>query len=117
MSLITRLEQRNRGAFFHLTDGHAVTHDIYGLKATYEFSAMNEAFSDYLAAAITNDPLIADGAMQNEEFMRRLDNDMVWPKSALGISFNRDGQLFSGALWNMRLAHIGFQVLVFYQHL
>lgn len=84
--------------------GHAVTVEIYGLKNTYEFMAMNEAFSDYFAAAITNDPLIAEGMLLDpkREYLRRLDNEMIYPKDFKGTSFHEDGQMFSGALWQLR---------------
>jgi len=85
--------------------GHAVTHEIYGMATGYEFSAMNEAFSDYLAASITNDPRIADGAMHVNTglaLMRNVENNLVFPKNFLGNRFHDDGQMFSGALWNLR---------------
>lgn len=83
--------------------GHAVTHWIYGIKTSYEFRAMNEAFSDYLAATITNDPLIAEGAMRGDrKFMRTLDNQYHYDTYDRGKSFHRDGQMFSGALWRIR---------------
>lgn len=83
--------------------GHAFTHAIYGLQTSYEFRAMNEAFSDYFAATITDDPLIADGAMRNGmKSLRAVETDYQYPEFAGGISFHRDGQLFSGALWRLR---------------
>lgn len=84
--------------------GHAVTFEIYGMKANYEFSAMNEAFSDYLAATITNDPLIAENMFvdPNRRYLRRLDSNLKFPKDFNGTYFHNDGQMFSGALWQFR---------------
>jgi hypothetical protein len=85
--------------------GHAVTQAIYGTVQSYEFNAMNEAFSDYLAATITNDPLIADGSMQERtgmKYLRTVENDFEFPKSFSGVKFHEDGQMFSGALWDIR---------------
>jgi hypothetical protein len=85
--------------------GHAVTQEIYGTYASYEFNAMNEAFSDYLAAAVTNDPVIAEGAMQErtlKKHLRTIENQMVYPTHFSGKSFHEDGQMFSAALWDLR---------------
>ncbi len=85
--------------------GHAVTYQIYGAVGGYEFSAMNEAFSDYLAASITNEPLIADGAMMpsfGRDYLRTVENTMVYPADFKGTRFHEDGQMFSGALWDLR---------------
>lgn len=85
--------------------GHAVTNMIYGLQTSFEFRAMDEAFSDYFAATITGNPEIAEGAMQERtgmKYLRNVENNMVFPRSFTGISFHDDGQMFSGALWNLR---------------
>ncbi len=85
--------------------GHAVTQDIYGTVVNYEFNAMNEAFSDFLAASITNDPLVAEGALQervNRPYLRTVLNTFVYPKDFSGKAFHEDGQMFSGALWDLR---------------
>jgi len=82
--------------------GHAVTWQIYGNKGGYEFSAMNEAFSDYLAATITDNPQIGEGVMMKLPFLRTVENEYSYPKSYKGFTFHDDGQLFSGALWDLR---------------
>lgn len=83
--------------------GHAVTQSIYGMKASYEFMAMNEAFSDYFAATITNDPYIANDAMRNGmPYLRTVKNDYQYKTFFTGEGFHKDGQLFSGALWDLR---------------
>jgi hypothetical protein len=82
--------------------GHAVTWKIYGMKANYEFSAMNEAFSDYLAATMTDNPTIGEGSMVKMPYLRTVENDLVYPKNFDGGYFHVDGQLFSGALWEIR---------------
>ncbi len=87
--------------------GHAVTAAIYGTIQNFEFNAMNEAFSDYFAAEITNDPEIGNGAMQERtgmKYLRTLDNEFVFPKDFTGVKFHSDGQMFSGALWDLRKA-------------
>lgn len=84
--------------------GHAITWKIYGMKANYEFSAMNEGFSDYFAATVTGDPAIADGAMVKLPFLRNVENNLVYPKDYNGQYFHQDSQLFSGALWQIRKA-------------
>lgn len=82
--------------------GHAITHEIYGFRTNYEFRAMNEAFSDYFAATLTDDPAIADGAMKTRKWLRNIDNNMTYDTHYTGESFHYDGQLFSGALWRIR---------------
>jgi Zn-dependent metalloprotease len=84
--------------------GHAITFEIYGMKANYEFSAMNEAFSDYFAATITDDPLIAEDMFvdPNRRYLRRVDSQMRFPNDFNGRYFHNDGQMFSGALWQLR---------------
>ncbi len=85
--------------------GHAFTHAIYGLQGGYEFSSMNEAFSDYLAATVTDNPEIAEGAMHERTgmpYLRNVENELHFSKNFLGKSFHTDSQLFSGALWNLR---------------
>jgi len=87
--------------------GHAVTHSIYGLHVGYEYSAMNEAMSDYLAATITDNPQIAEGALRNSTempYLRNIENDMVYPQDFKGKRFHTDGQMFGGALWDLREA-------------
>jgi len=85
--------------------GPALTQSIYGLKATYEFMAMNEAFSDYFAATITDDPYIANDAMRNGmPYLRTVENDYQYKTFFTGQNFHNDGQLFSGSLWELRKA-------------
>ncbi len=85
--------------------GHAVTQEIYGSIRNYEFNAMNEAFSDYLATTMTDDPQLGDGTMQKafgRNYLRNVDNQMHFAKDFSGQSFHSDSQLFSAALWNLR---------------
>jgi hypothetical protein len=65
--------------------------------------------SDYFAAEITNDPTIGQGALlpafiqrRGTEYLRTVENNFSYPKDYLGNSFHDDGQMFSGALWNLR---------------
>lgn len=84
--------------------GHALTHKIYGLKNNFEFNAMNEAFSDYFAAIVTEDPDIGEEGLIDEkrEYLRTVDSEMVYPKDYSGVKFHEDGQIFSAALWSLR---------------
>jgi len=94
---------------------HSVTHEIYGIKLSYEFSAMNEAFSDYFAATITDDPMIGNGAMiGNVPYLRTVKNTYKYDTFFEGKYFHRDGQLFSGALWDLResLGHAKADMLI-----
>ncbi|MBN8555511.1 MAG: hypothetical protein J0L93_08715 [Deltaproteobacteria bacterium] len=90
--------------------GHAVTFEIYGNQPGYEFGAMNEAFSDYLAATITDNPDIGENSILpalmerrgGHPYLRTVENKLVFPKDFLGTAFHDDGQMFGGALWNLR---------------
>jgi hypothetical protein len=85
--------------------GHSMIQEIYGTTPGYEFSAMNEAMSDYLAAIVTNNPQIAEGAMHERtgmKYLRTVENSYVYPKNMSGKGFHVDGQIFSGALWTLR---------------
>ena len=82
--------------------GHALTHSIYGIRTSYEFRAMNEAFSDYFAATLTDNPEIGEDAMLDRPFLRNLENDYHYDSFFKGQYFHRDGQLFGGALWRLR---------------
>ncbi len=84
---------------------HAITNAIYGYVFTYEFAAMNEAFSDYFAADMSNDPQIGAGDMQESTglpYLRNVENTFKFPESYTGRTFHSDGQMFSGALWDIR---------------
>jgi hypothetical protein len=85
--------------------GHSVIFEKYGIVGGYEFSAMNEAMSDYLAATITNDPAIAEDALQpalQRRYLRSVGTEMRYPEQFSGKGFHVDGQIFSGALWKLR---------------
>ncbi|MDB5038452.1 MAG: hypothetical protein JWQ35_1980 [Bacteriovoracaceae bacterium] len=85
--------------------GHAVTHAIYGTVQNYEFNSMNEAFSDYFAASVTNDPTIGEGVIkyyEGRKYLRTVDNQFIYPKDFSGVRFHDDGQMFSGSLWDLR---------------
>lgn len=85
--------------------GHSVIQEIYGTTPGYEFSAMNEALSDYLAAMVTDNPTIAEGAMHERTgmpYLRTVENKYSYPKNMSGKGFHVDGQIFSGALWTLR---------------
>jgi len=95
--------------------GHSVVYEKFGMVGGYEFSAMNEAMADYLAAIVTNEPRIAEGAIRptviidengertiQDPYLRTVENKMRYPQDFSGDYFHEDGQIFSGALWDMR---------------
>lgn len=70
-----------------------------------EPGGLNEAWSDYFAAAFTEDPAL--GQYSNEEYgygetaLRNIDNNFSCPADVIGEVHN-DGQIWSGALWEIR---------------
>ncbi|MBU1938080.1 T9SS type A sorting domain-containing protein, partial [bacterium] len=88
---------------------HGVTGKIYqGYSLPYsgQPGAMNEAWSDYFACTITDEPLMGEGGLYNgspNRYMRNLYNDMHFPESWQG-EVHRDSPFISGALWRIRMA-------------
>ncbi len=80
--------------------GHGITEYLY---APYAPSgAQHEGWSDYTAAAITNQPLIGRGFQGENTYLRTVDNDYRYPEDWNGESHN-DGMIISGALWDLRM--------------
>jgi Zn-dependent metalloprotease len=86
---------------------HGATHQIYPptmLPYTGEPGALDEAWSDYFACAITGEPLIGDGGfLVGQPWMRNLDNALRFPDDWLG-EVHEDSRIVSGALWDLRKA-------------
>jgi hypothetical protein len=70
-----------------------------------EPGSLNEAWSDYFAAAFTEDPAIGEYAAVSGAYgeiaLRTIDNKKSCPEDMIGEIHN-DGQVWSGALWELR---------------
>lgn len=77
--------------------------DEWGIHS--EPGGLNEAWSDYFAAAFTNDPKIGKYASikggYGEVALRNIDNTLSCPNDVIGEIHN-DGMIWSGALWETR---------------
>jgi len=62
--------------------------------------AMHEAFADYTACTITNEPYIGEGVIDGGYF-RTMDNNLRYPEDLTG-EVHDDGRIMGGALWHMR---------------
>ncbi|MBN2373254.1 hypothetical protein JXL19_05675 [bacterium] len=113
--------------FAHFSDiiyhecAHAVTDSIYGqleglgkgigdaggyaaLSRFTEFDAMHEAFSDYWACTINNDPQIAEGGFWiGHDYVRTLENGLNYLTN-YGQELYQSSQILSGAMWDLRQA-------------
>ncbi len=79
--------------------GHAVTDRCYA-----PFSPpgdMGEAFSDYFATTLTNQPGIGLGFYGPGSRIRDVERDRVWPRDA-SPSIHLQGLILAGALWDLR---------------
>jgi len=65
--------------------------------------AMHEAFADYTACTITNEPYIGEGLAGPGSYFRNLDNTLRYPGDVTG-EVHDDGRILGGALWDMREA-------------
>ncbi len=69
---------------------------------TTELDAMHEAFSDYWAATLTDDPRIGAGDIWiGHEYVRTLDNTYVFPDD-YGDDPYANSLILSGAMWDTR---------------
>ncbi|MBU1983579.1 T9SS type A sorting domain-containing protein [bacterium] len=84
---------------------HGVTDGIYPpgtLPYIDQPGALNEAWSDYIAATINGDPYMAEwiqGVFNS--WFRNLNNNLVYPRNWFG-EVHYDSQFISAALWEMR---------------
>lgn len=79
--------------------GHAVTQYCYD--PWDPPGDMNEAFSDYFATTLTDQPRIGNGYFGPGSFLREVDRDRVWPRDA-SPSIHLQGLILAGALWDLR---------------
>jgi hypothetical protein len=85
---------------------HGVTDQIYPpgyLPYIDQSGAMNEAWSDYFACTITNEPLIGEGGLYSSGplYMRNLNNTLKYPENWHG-EVHDDGRIIGGAFWDLR---------------
>lgn len=79
--------------------GHAVTQYCYA--PFFAPHDMNEAFSDYFAATMTDQPYIGVGFFGPRTYIRELETVRVWPRDR-SPSPHIQGLILAGALWNLR---------------
>ncbi len=80
--------------------GHGVTQFAYA--PVSPDGAMNEGMSDYLAATITNQPLIGLGFYGPGTYLRTCDNNRQWPAPECGGEVHCVGEVMAACLWHMR---------------
>jgi hypothetical protein len=98
---------------------HGVTDQIYPLgylPYIGQSGAMNEAWSDYFACTITDEPLIGEGGLYQipGHYMRNLDNTLCYPDDWVG-EVHSDGRIIAGAFWDLR-ERVGAEVSDFLIH-
>ncbi len=85
--------------------GHSINTLLYNYLGHDDMFNMltQEALADLLAALIIDEPKLGLGAFTNEpdRIMRNLENDVIYPDSLIGES-HHDGQVLSGAFWDIR---------------
>jgi len=86
---------------------HGVTHYIYPfdmLPYSDQPGALDEAFSDFFACAITGEHYIGElGLIIGVDWMRNLDNDLKYPDDWAG-EVHDDSRIISAAWWEIREA-------------
>lgn len=85
---------------------HGVTDQIYPsgyLPYIDQSGAMNEAWSDYFACTITDEPLVGEGGLylSGPPYLRNLDNTLRYPENWMG-EVHDDGRIIGGAFWDLR---------------
>ena len=81
--------------------GHGITDFQY--RPSSPSGAQHEGWSDYIAATITDQPLIGRGFFGEGTYIRTVDNTNRWPDDWNGETHN-DGLIVAGALWDLREA-------------
>ncbi len=84
--------------------GHGVTQHIYEngfLPYEDESGALNEAWSDYFPCSITDEPLVGEGGLRGNNYIRNIDNDYVYPDDIRG-EVHLDSRIISAAMWRSR---------------
>jgi|GEM_PF-2067283 len=84
---------------------HAVTNAMVSMPYSAESGAINEAFSDYFACTMTEDPVVGEWAMakMNKPFIRNMDNKTHYPED-IQHEVHYDSNIYGGALWDLRKA-------------
>ncbi len=88
--------------FGHSVHSHAIIRGV-----GFFDGAFSEGLSDYLAATITDDSGMGRGFFRTDAPLRELDppdSEWVWPRDVDEI--HRTGQIFGGAMWDLRKALI-----------
>lgn len=90
---------------------HAVidTITLLGVRTDDYGSAMNEAYADYFACTLFNDPHIGEWTTGSNDGLRNLENSNKYPNDILNPSTKQleahyTGQIWGGALWDLRNA-------------
>lgn len=84
---------------------HAVLQQIVKLFYSSESGAMNEGQADYFACSLSNDPKYGEwvASKMGQPYERTIENNLHYPEDIKG-EVHADGQLWSGALWELRTA-------------
>ncbi|MFH0765377.1 MAG: M36 family metallopeptidase, partial [Calditrichota bacterium] len=83
---------------------HSVTGAVYGgnnLPYEGESGALNEGWSDYFACSLTNESAIGEGGLMGQNFMRNLNNNLLYPRDIQG-EVHADGRIVGAAMWHAR---------------
>lgn len=81
--------------------GHGVHH--YLLEGGTFAGDVSEGSADYIAATITGDPILAPNANTSGDYIRRIDQDRVYPDD-LNDEVHNDGLIWASFLWDLREA-------------
>lgn len=86
---------------------HAVVSQLVGRSQGPTFRAINEGTADYFAASFLDDPSMGEWAARifgSRSFaLRNVENSNLWPSNLVGEE-HVDGNIWSGALWDLRRA-------------
>lgn len=80
---------------------HAVTQFCYAPFGVP--TELGEAFSDYFAASLTEQPRIGVGYRGRDTFLREIESDRIWPQDR-SPDPHLEGLILAGALWDLRTA-------------
>lgn len=86
--------------------GHGITdyfYDPVNLPNRYETGGLKEAWSDFMANCITDQPLGARGWFGPGTYLRSSDNTAQYPGTECGGEPHCMGDILVGALWDMRV--------------
>lgn len=79
--------------------GHGVHH--YALQGGTFAGDVSEGSADFVAATLLNDPVLAPNSNTSGGFIRRIDEDRVYPTDLSGEPHN-DGLIWASFLWDLR---------------